>query len=133
MKGAGSLILIGLLIWWLSQRREAQAAEVTGAYALPTGMYDARCDLNKDGIVDEADEKIFLAAYKSMPGDPNWNPAADIDGDGRVTGADYSIFMAAKGAFQAYYTGDEVIAFTDPVSGSVLVGGGVVDRVARLY
>ena len=35
-------------------------------------------DVNGDGIVNQTDVDIVEAAYGSMPGDPNWNLAADI-------------------------------------------------------
>ncbi|MCB0032310.1 MAG: protein kinase [Anaerolineales bacterium] len=41
-------------------------------------------DLNHDCIIDQADVDIILAAFRSKPGDPNWNPDYDFDGDGEV-------------------------------------------------
>jgi len=37
-------------------------------------------DINGDGIVDDADGETISQAYGAMPGDPNWNPDADIWG-----------------------------------------------------
>ena len=37
-------------------------------------------DVNRDGIVDEADKEVIKDAYGSTPGSPNWNPEADIWG-----------------------------------------------------
>ncbi len=37
-------------------------------------------DINRDGIVDSEDLEILELAYGSRPGDPNWNPEADIWG-----------------------------------------------------
>lgn len=51
-------------------------------------------DLNGDGVVNEADEAIFLAAYGSCDGDPNFNPDADFDEDGCITINDYRIFRS---------------------------------------
>ena len=45
-------------------------------------------DTNGDGKVNLVDLVIFAKAYGSKPGDPNWNPAADILGHGNVDLAD---------------------------------------------
>jgi len=45
-------------------------------------------DVNGDNTVNLADWIAFDAAYGSHPGDPNWNPQADINGDGVVDNAD---------------------------------------------
>jgi len=42
-------------------------------------------DVNADGKVDILDVVIAAAAYASRPGNPNWNPYADLDGDGKIT------------------------------------------------
>jgi hypothetical protein len=57
----------------------------------PGHGYKAACDLNNDGFVDEADLAILRLSYNSVPGDPNWNPQADIDGNGQVSGGDMSL------------------------------------------
>jgi len=41
-------------------------------------------DLNHDGIVDIKDAITFSIAFGSKPGDPDWNPDADMDGNGEV-------------------------------------------------
>ena len=41
-------------------------------------------DLNNDGVVDDADMEILSNAWYSTPGDPNWDPRADVDGNGIV-------------------------------------------------
>jgi len=41
-------------------------------------------DVNWDGVIDEEDLNLLREAYGSRPGDPNWNPDADLDGDGYV-------------------------------------------------
>jgi len=38
-------------------------------------------DLNKDGIVNILDIAIVASAFRSRPGDPGWNPDADLDGN----------------------------------------------------
>jgi len=37
-------------------------------------------DINRDGVVDDADGETITQAYGCDPGDPNWNPEADIWG-----------------------------------------------------
>lgn len=46
-------------------------------------------DLNKDGKVDLADYLIFLNAFGTCNGSPDYNPDADYDSDGCVTFVDY--------------------------------------------
>jgi hypothetical protein len=41
-------------------------------------------DINHDGVVNDLDLELLIAAWGSVPGDPNWNPDADINGDGVV-------------------------------------------------
>ena len=41
-------------------------------------------DVNQDGVVNELDIELISAAFKSVPGAPNWNFAADLNGDGIV-------------------------------------------------
>lgn len=35
-------------------------------------------DVNRDGTIKMADAELMMAAFGSTPGDPNWNPDADI-------------------------------------------------------
>jgi hypothetical protein len=51
-------------------------------------------DLNKDGVVNTLDLTIVAAAFRSKPGDKNWNAGADIDKNGQVNIIDIS--MVAK-------------------------------------
>jgi hypothetical protein len=45
-------------------------------------------DVNNDNVVNINDLIAWDAAYGSRPGQPNWNPQADINGDGVVDKAD---------------------------------------------
>ncbi|MGD0978214.1 MAG: NosD domain-containing protein [Candidatus Bathyarchaeia archaeon] len=54
-------------------------------------------DLNKDGKVGLGDLVILAKAYGSKPGDPNWNPTADIDGNGIVDLSDLVILASHYG------------------------------------
>lgn len=54
-------------------------------------------DLDGDGQVNHADLAILLAAWNSVPGDPNWNPNADINGDGEVNLADLAFLLSNYG------------------------------------
>jgi plastocyanin len=61
------------------------------------GRIIVRCqgDANLDGKVDMQDVAIVLAALNTQPGDPGWNPAADINGNGIVTQADLALVINA--------------------------------------
>jgi len=48
-------------------------------------------DINRDGIIDDQDSNLMQAAWRSKPGDPNWNPDADLDGDGKIYVNDLNI------------------------------------------
>ena len=54
-------------------------------------------DINGDGIVDQADLGILLAAYDTVPGDEFWNEDADINNDGTVGQIDLGILLAEFG------------------------------------
>ncbi len=41
-------------------------------------------DVNRDGVIDQADIDLIRAAWQSTPSSPNWNPDADLNGDGIV-------------------------------------------------
>ena len=41
--------------------------------------YRPKPDLNNDGIINIVDVTIVARAFSSKPGDPNWNPVADMD------------------------------------------------------
>jgi hypothetical protein len=49
-------------------------------------------DLNGDGLVNGTDYQMFLAAYGTCVGHPNYNPDADLDGDGCITLVDYRLW-----------------------------------------
>jgi parallel beta-helix repeat protein len=41
-------------------------------------------DVNRDGYIDHIDIDLIAAAFGSNPGDPNWNPDADLNQDSTV-------------------------------------------------
>jgi hypothetical protein len=44
-----------------------------------------------DGAVSLSDLVLLAKAYNSSPGNPRWNPAADINGDGLVNLSDLTL------------------------------------------
>lgn len=50
-------------------------------------------DIDNDNEVTLFDFGELVAAFGSMPGDPNWNPNADLDGDMEVTLFDFGILV----------------------------------------
>lgn len=55
-------------------------------------------DLNNDGVVDtSADFSIFMASYNKGPGEPGYNPDADLNGDNFIGGPDYTLFVGMVG------------------------------------
>lgn len=65
-------------------------------------------DLNDDGVVDDADRDILMAAYESRPGDANWNPAADFNNDGVVDLLDLAVMGDNYGPCPSSTTGHVV-------------------------
>jgi hypothetical protein len=54
-------------------------------------------DVNGDGVVNLADLLILAAAFGSVSGGANWNPAGDLNNDGRVDVSDLLIMAANWG------------------------------------
>ncbi len=61
-----------------------------GAYLVDTTLVG---DVNGDGTVTQADLQPFAAAYETVPGDPNYNLAADFNQDGIVNQIDAKALM----------------------------------------
>jgi hypothetical protein len=54
-------------------------------------------DLNRDGTADILDITIVAEAFRSRPGDANWNPVADLNGDSVVNIIDLSLLARSYG------------------------------------
>jgi hypothetical protein len=54
-------------------------------------------DVNGDGFINEEDLSLIVAAYGSHPGDPNWNPRADLNEDYVINTYDVSICASNQG------------------------------------
>jgi hypothetical protein len=54
-------------------------------------------DINCDGHTDQGDLGALLSAWCLHPGDPDWNPCADLDGDGHVGQGDLGTLLADWG------------------------------------
>jgi len=73
-----------------------------------------------DGKVNVYDNRLISRAYGSRPGDPNWNPDADLNGDNvvnildlRIVSADYRKTANRKDGSYSWYTnggGDYTLA-----------------------
>jgi len=50
-------------------------------------------DLDCDGDTDQPDLGALLGAWESEPGDPHWNPDADLDRDDHVGHGDLGILL----------------------------------------
>lgn len=62
-------------------------------------LYQNRCpgDVDQDSDTDLADLAELLAAYGTVIGDPDYNPAADFDDDGDVDLSDLALLLAWYG------------------------------------
>jgi hypothetical protein len=65
---------------------------VADAIGLSVAMVNG--DVNGDNAINLGDFSLLSAAFRSRPGDANWNPMADLNGDGVVNLADFSILSA---------------------------------------
>ncbi len=63
----------------------------------PISANTCPADFDNDGDVDLGDFGVFGAAFNSMTGDMNYNPAADFDNDGDVDLGDFGVFGAQFG------------------------------------
>ncbi|MCK4873526.1 MAG: hypothetical protein KAS72_12440 [Phycisphaerales bacterium] len=63
-------------------------------------------DIDCDGDTDYDDHALVLDALYSSPGDPNWNPCADLDGDDYVSAADLGMVLADTGCPFSACAGD---------------------------
>ncbi|MFW5697280.1 MAG: S8 family serine peptidase [Fimbriimonadaceae bacterium] len=50
-------------------------------------------DIDDNGVVGSGDFLALVAAWRTSPGDSNWNQAADLDGGGTVGSADYLLLV----------------------------------------
>jgi len=67
-------------------------AEITG---VPTVHWGLDCDVIPDGVLDYYDLCVIACAFGSEPGDPGWNPRADINIDLKVNIDDFMLFLVA--------------------------------------
>jgi parallel beta-helix repeat protein len=66
-------------------------------YPLMKPSYLTPGDLNNDGKVSLQDLVVLAKAYGSKPGDPTWNPKADMDGNNIVDQSDLAILAIHYG------------------------------------
>jgi len=78
---------------------DAVVANNYGGCSLLLNQGPAPCpgDVDGDGDTDLTDLAALLAAYGSVPGDPNWNPACDFDADNDVDLTDLAFLLADYG------------------------------------
>ncbi|MBX7131807.1 MAG: hypothetical protein K1X67_03920 [Fimbriimonadaceae bacterium] len=79
---------------WLRDTTSPVAFTATGASA---AFSIINGDIDEDNEVGIGDYAILSFSYGSVPGDGNWNPAADLEGDGEVSIGDYAILSANYG------------------------------------
>ncbi|MBA7708365.1 hypothetical protein ES703_117263 [subsurface metagenome] len=83
--GMGLAIGIGGVLYAAAKAKEAPE-------------YDARFDLNNDGVIDDYDVEIFQAHYEMLASSSPQAAACDFNGDGIVDIIDYSMLNAHYGA-----------------------------------
>ena len=73
---------------------EIGADIINGSAVTRFMQYYSPYDLNKDGVIDIHDITYALQFLLAVPGDPNWDEAADVNGDGVVEIADLILILA---------------------------------------
>ncbi|GBC94757.1 hypothetical protein HRbin16_00542 [bacterium HR16] len=81
---------------WL--RRTLPAVQVPGDWPAEVNVELQNGDIDGDNEVTLFDFGALVAAFGSIPGDPNWNPDADLDGDEEVTLFDFGVLVRNFGA-----------------------------------
>lgn len=74
---------------WLRRQRANVTFTAAGASGVSFSLINGDCD--SDNEVGIGDFAVLSAAFGSVPGDPNWDPEADLNGDDEVDIADYAI------------------------------------------
>ncbi|GIV18710.1 MAG: hypothetical protein KatS3mg023_0461 [Armatimonadota bacterium] len=75
---------------WLSSLTDG----ITIPNLLPVALLSGpNGDIDNDNEITLFDFGQLVAAFGSIPGDPNWNPSADLDGDLEVTLFDFGILV----------------------------------------
>jgi subtilisin family serine protease len=77
---------------WLRKRFQSVAITTSGASLSAASLING--DVNGDNTINLADLVAMSRAWRSKPGDSNYNAAADLNGDGSINLADWMI--AAK-------------------------------------
>jgi len=54
-------------------------------------------DINGDGVIDDNDVHLFMKAFPSKRGDPNYNPDCDFNGNGEVDKNDLTVLFQNYG------------------------------------
>ncbi|MBX7135657.1 MAG: hypothetical protein K1X67_23565 [Fimbriimonadaceae bacterium] len=82
--------------WLRRQRPDTIVLDTTkGASGVNLSLRNG--DIDEDNEVGIGDYAILSFAYNSSPGDPNWEPMADLNGDDAVDIADYAILSDSYG------------------------------------
>jgi len=83
--GSDTALNLGLNTLTTRTDGACDASTVDMGYHAPPAIFG---DVDGNGIVDGLDLTAVLTAWKTIPGDPLWNPYADLDGNGGVDGLD---------------------------------------------
>lgn len=81
----------------------------------------------EDRIIDQEDFDVWFAARFTQPGDPNWNPIADMNRDGIVDGSDFNIWNAAKFTTPSHPRWDPRADIGGPFSTQIQLQGTATD------
>ena len=87
-----------------------QAVNIPNANSIVTSNFSLfGGDANDDNFVDSLDYALFVEAFGSVSGDPNYNINTDFDCDGEISTLDYSILISNFGAVGADFKPSAVI------------------------
>jgi len=64
---------------------------------IPNTLYATDLDFNGDGRIGSGDLNIILTSFGSHPGDPRWDPIADIVADSKIDVKDLQLLLSYYG------------------------------------
>lgn len=81
---------------WLNHHSGADGS-LAGAADFPIGFQARAGDINCDNLINAADFIALKLAFGTQPGDPGWNPDADLDINDTVGASDFLILRGGYG------------------------------------
>jgi len=89
-------------------------------------------DVNRDGVVDQADQDRYAAAYGSTIGEPNWDPDCDVNSDGVINEEDGIIISYFMGKQRGYPAEIVDVAILEAIASPTVVVMGQTINISTI-